>query len=62
MRYYQSVNDDLIFCNFLFILKDELELIKSLSYASQNSNGTLWFGHFPTTTIHEPYKLRSAMT
>lgn len=43
-------------------LKEDLKALKSYSDASSNSNGTIWFGHFPTSTIHSSSALKSIMT
>jgi len=42
--------------------KDDLELLRYFAYSSQNSNGTIWFGHYPSASIHESDRFRDIMT
>ncbi|CAF0957061.1 unnamed protein product [Brachionus calyciflorus] len=41
--------------------KKELDLIEKFSDTSVKSNGTIWFGHFPTSTIYSPINPRNLM-
>ncbi|RNA06800.1 BRO1 domain-containing BROX, partial [Brachionus plicatilis] len=44
--------------NFFGKLEDEdLKQIEKFSASSHESNGTIWFGHFPTSTIHSTINL-----
>lgn len=42
--------------------KEDLELLRYFAYSSQNSNGTIWFGHYPSASIHESDRFRDIMT
>jgi hypothetical protein len=49
--------------NFFGDLKDgELELLQDYARMAEDSVGTVWFGHYPITTIHSGNKLREIMT
>lgn len=42
--------------------KNDLELLGNYSRMSSRASGTLWFGHYPTSTIYTPSSLRAVMT
>ena len=49
--------------NFFGNLKEEeLAKLRKFSEESAYSNGTIWFGHYPTSTIVQPSYFRDVMT
>ncbi len=41
--------------------ENDLQILESYSEKSKDSNGTVWFGHYPITTIHSERKLVDVM-
>ena len=55
-------NGEYLFINNIGKLTDkDLEQLKFYAYSSQSSNGTIWFGHYPSASIHRSVKFRSVM-
>ena len=46
----------------LFYNQKDLEMVEKLKQESKGSNTTVWFGHYPTSTVWSPYPgIRSLM-
>ena len=44
------------------LMEEDLKKLSQFSDLSRDSNGTIWFGHFPTSTIYSSSAVRSVMT